>query len=172
MMLRDATGETAGAYATRTRITYDAEYLYVAVECRRPAGRVIPLVTKRTRDADLHAYDRVGIMLDLDRDYQTYFHLQIDERGAIAEDCWGDRSWDPTRFVASTSGPEVWTAEAAIPLKELTGDVPTIGKAWAVNVVRVLPGRGVQAWSLPADVRPRPEGMGLLLFTGDVKAKP
>jgi hypothetical protein len=25
----------------------------------------------------------------------------------------------------------------------------------------------VQAWSLPADVQPRPEGMGLLLFQQD-----
>jgi photosystem II stability/assembly factor-like uncharacterized protein len=172
MALRDASGDTAATCATRARIAYDAEYLYVAVECKRPAGRVIPPVAKRTRDADLRAYDRVGIMIDLDRDYQTYFHLEIDERGAVAEDCWGDRSWDPTWFVASTSSPDGWTAEAAIPLKELTGDMPTIGKAWAVNVVRVLPGRGVQAWSLPADVRPRPEGMGLLLFLGDVKPKP
>jgi hypothetical protein len=172
MVLRDASGDTAANCATRARIAYDAEYLYIAVECKRPAGRVAPPVAKRTRDADLRAYDRVGIMLDLDRDYQTYFHFEIDERGAIAEDCWGDRTWDPTWFVASAASPEGWTAEAAIPLKELTGDAPTIGKAWAVNVVRVLPGRGVQAWSLPADVRPRPEGMGLLQFVGDGKPKP
>jgi hypothetical protein len=44
-----------------------------------------------------------------------------------------------------------------------------VGKAWACNVVRVLPGRGVQAWSLPADVEPRPEGLGLLIFTADNK---
>ena len=43
----------------------------------------------------------------------------------------------------------------------------TVGRAWACNVVRVLPGRGVQAYSLPADVQPRPEGMGLLMFTAD-----
>jgi hypothetical protein len=170
--LRDTSGETAGTCATRARLAYDNEYLYVAVECQRSGGKTVPPVEKRTRDADLRSFDRVGIMLDLDRDYQTYFHLQIDERGAIAEDCWGDRSWNPNWFVASTSSPDGWTAEAAIPLKELTGDTPTIGQAWAVNVVRVLPGRGVQAWSLPADVRPRPEGMGLLLFVGDPKAKP
>ncbi len=44
------------------------------------------------------------------------------------------------------------------------------GKSWAANVVRVLPGKGVQAMSLPAEapeVAARPEGMGLLLFVGD-----
>jgi photosystem II stability/assembly factor-like uncharacterized protein len=170
--LRDAAGETAAACQTRAWVAYDAEYLYIAVHCQHPPGPVVPPVAKRTRDADLRANDRVSILLDLDRDYQTYFHLQIDERGAVAEDCWGDRSWNPSWFVASKGGPDGWTAEAAIPLKELSGDAPTLGKAWAVNLVRVLPGRGVQAWSLPADVHPRPEGMGLLLFAGDAKAKP
>ena len=49
------------------------------------------------------------------------------------------------------------------------GDAVTIGKAWACNIVRTLPGRGVQAWSTPADVKPRPEGMGLLIFTQEQK---
>jgi hypothetical protein len=35
-------------------------------------------------------------------------------------------------------------------------------------VARVLPGRGVQGWSLPAGVEPRPEGMGLLFFRPEV----
>ena len=65
---------------------------------------------------------------------------------------------------AVKSDKEGWRAEAAIPLADLTGERITVGKAWACNVVRVLPGRGVQGWSLPADVEPRPEGMGLLLF--------
>ena len=38
------------------------------------------------------------------------------------------------------------------------------GKLWAVNVVRTVPGKGVQAWSGPAGVNPRPEGMGILTF--------
>jgi hypothetical protein len=110
-------------------------------------------------------------MIDLDRDYQTYYHLQIDQRGALAEDCWGDRTWNPRWFVAHTSAKEGWAAEIAIPLTELTGDGVTMNKAWAFNVVRVLPGRGVLAWSLPADAQMRPEGMGLMMFSGD-KASP
>jgi photosystem II stability/assembly factor-like uncharacterized protein len=170
--LRESSGSTTPDYATTARLAYDDEFLYVAVDCKRPAGRVLPPVEKRSHDADLRPYDRVGILLDVDRDFQTCFHLEIDERGAIAEDCWGDRTWNPSWFVATQATADVWTAEAAIPLKELTGDAPTIGQAWAVNVVRVVPGRGVHAWSLPADVRPRPEGMGLLLFVGDSAAKP
>jgi hypothetical protein len=76
-------------------------------------------------------------------------------------------SWNPSWFVALNSTKESWQVEAAIPMLELTGDAVTIGKTWACNVTRVLPGRGVQGWSLPADVDPRLEGMGLLTFTVD-----
>ncbi len=36
-----------------------------------------------------------------------------------------------------------------------------------MNVSRVVPGVGVQAWSGPADTDPRPEGMGLLQFRSE-----
>ena len=112
-------------------------------------------------------FDRVSLLLDVDRDYSTYYHLQIDQRGCTCEDCWGDLSWNPKWFVAVHSEPGVWQIEAAIPLAELTGDPVSLGKTWACNVTRVVPGQGVQAFSLPADVQPRPEGMGLLTFVPD-----
>ena len=143
---------------------YDADYLYIAVRCEHPAGRQVPKAEPRQRDEDLRAFDRVSILLDMDRDYQTYYHLQIDQRGCLAEDCWGDKTWNPKWYVAVDSDAKSWTAEVAIPRSELTGDPITLGKAWACNVVRVVPGKGVQSWSLPADVEPRPEGMGLLIF--------
>jgi hypothetical protein len=106
-------------------------------------------------------------MLDLDRDYGTCFHLQVDATGCVAEDCWGDPTWDPRWFVAVHHEPTSWTVEAAIPRTALMTDHITPGKTWAANVVRVLPGQGVQAFSLPAEAPEealRPEGMGLLLF--------
>ena len=59
-------------------------------------------------------------------------------------------------------------ARALIPLVELTGEPVTFGKSWAFNMTRVLPGRGVQAWSTPAEVEPRPDGMGVLVFIQDM----
>src|SRR5205814_5119479 len=90
--------------------------------------------------------------------------FQVDQRGCVCDDCWGDLSWNPRWYVAIHSEKDSWQIEAAIPLLELSSDRITPGRAWACNVVRTLPGRGVQAWSLPADVQPRPEGMGLLMF--------
>jgi photosystem II stability/assembly factor-like uncharacterized protein len=167
ILLQNAVGETAKEYPTEAWLAYDKEYLYLALRCRHPEGHFVPPVKVRPHDADLRPYDRVSLLLDLDRDYSTYFHLQVDQRGCVCEDCWGDRTWDPRWFVAVKSDKTSWQIEAAIPLVELTGDVVTVGRAWAFNVVRMLPGRGVQAYSTPADVQPRPEGMGLLLFSKD-----
>jgi hypothetical protein len=170
--LQNAAGDTLAEYPTAVRLAYDNDFLYLLVQCKHPAERFVPAVKGRGRDADLRGFDRVSLLLDLDRDYSTCYHLQIDQRGCVCEDCWGDKRWDPRWFVAVRGGPEGWVAEAAIPLTLLTGDGVTPGRAWACNVVRVLPGRGVQAWSLPAEVPEealRPEGMGLLLFTQEAR---
>jgi len=164
LVLGDAVNKTAADYHTEAWFAYDQEYLYLALRCKHPAGLRVPPVKKRKHDDDLRRFDRVSIMLDLDRDYATYFHLQVDQRGCLHEDCWGDAGWDPRWFVAVNSTDDCWQIEAAVPLTELTADRIRGGTAWAVNVVRIVPGRGVQAFSLPADLEPRPEGMGLLLF--------
>jgi hypothetical protein len=171
MTLRNASEDSAKEHPTEARFAYDNRFLYLALRCKHPAGRVEPKSPRR-RDEDLRPYDRVSILLDLDRDYSTYYRLEVDQRGCVCEDCWGDRSWDPNWYVAVRSENDHWQVEAAIPLAELTGEPVTHGTVWACNVVRILPGRGVQAWSLPAGAEPRPEGMGLLFFLPERPAEP
>jgi photosystem II stability/assembly factor-like uncharacterized protein len=164
VLLQNAVRDTLKEYKTEARFAYDSENLYIALRCTHPAAYHVAPLKPRPRDADLRPYDRVSILLDLDRDYSTFYHLQIDQRGCVCEDCWGDKGWNPKCYVAVRSTTTSWQIEAAVPLVELTGQRVPRNAAWACNVVRVLPGRGVQAVSLPADVEPRPEGMGLLLF--------
>jgi photosystem II stability/assembly factor-like uncharacterized protein len=171
LTLGNAVGDTTKDYPTRAWLAYDKDFLYLALHCRHPADRHVAPVKARPTDADLRPYDRVSLLLDLDRDYSTYFHLQVDQRGCVCDDCWGDLGWNPRWFVAVRSDKDGWWIEAAIPMIELTGEPVTPGRTWACNVVRVLPGRGVQAWSLPADVQPRPEGMGLLMFGAEAPAR-
>lgn len=171
LVLRNAVGDTAKECTTEVRLAYDQEYLYLALRCTHPEDGFVERVKVRNRDADLRAFDRVSLMLDLDRDYSSYFHLHVDQRGCVRDECGlgadNDVTWNPRWFVAVHSEKTAWQVEAAIPLMELTGDKVSIGKAWACNVVRVLPNRGLQALSLPADVEPRPEGMGLLMFVNE-----
>jgi hypothetical protein len=164
LVLHNAMNDTEKDYKTEAKFANDDKFLYIALRCTHPKGEHVPAVKVRPRDADLRAFDRVSILLDLDRDYSTYFRLEIDQRGCVCEDCWGDKRWNPKWFVAIKSDEEGWNIEAAVPLAELTGDRIQQGAAWAINVVRILPGRGVQAWSTPAGVEPRPEGMALLVF--------
>ena len=88
----------------------------------------------------------------------------------MRDSCWGDLSWNPSWFVAVHSEDDAWQVEAAIPLVALTGDLIASGKTWCCNVIRTIPGQGVQGWSLPAGVPEedaRLEGMGLLMFKDD-----
>jgi photosystem II stability/assembly factor-like uncharacterized protein len=172
LMLDNAVGSTTKEYTTEALFAYDQEFLYVAVRCKHPRGKQVAPLKVRPRDADVESFDRVSLLLDLDRDYATYFHLQIDQRGCMREDCWGELSWNPRWFVAVKNGEDSWQVEVAIPLGELTGQRVALNSAWAFNLVRVVPGQGVQSWSQPADVRPRPEGMSLLLFQQDAERAP
>jgi photosystem II stability/assembly factor-like uncharacterized protein len=170
IVLHNAVGDTVKEYPTEVWLAHDQEFLYLALRCKHPADKHVDPVKVRPHDADVRPYDRVSLLLDLDRDYSTYFQLQVDQRGCVCDDCWGDLTWNPRWFVAVHSEPDCWQVEAAIPLTELTGDAVSLGTTWACNVVRTLPGRGVQAFSTPADVQPRPEGMGLLLFMEEPRA--
>ena len=135
---------------------------------RRPGlsedeGEKAPL--RRPRDGDLSAHDRVEFLLDIDRDFATYYQLAVDRRGWTIDRCWEDRTWDPQWFVATRREQGRWTVEAAIPLKELTGKPPRPGDVWALGVQRVVPGVGFQSWTTPAAAATAlPDGFGYLVF--------
>ena len=146
-------------------LAYDDEFLYIAIQCRKASGAVYPETdAPRPRDPDLSSRDRVELFLDVDRDYATYWRLTIDHRGWTGEACWGDESWNPTWYVAAASDREVWTAEAAIPLAQLTSEPPAARHVWALGAQRIVPGVGFQAWTQPAAIEAVPQGFGLLVF--------
>ncbi len=159
--------ESPAGYATTARFCYDAEFLYVAVECSHPTLKSVTKVETRGRDDDLTGRDRVELMLDLDRDYATYYRLRFDRDGRSAEDCCGDPTWNPEWRLAVDARPTGWAAELAIPLAELTGSPKLAGQTWAMNLTRVVPGAACAAWSGVASASPTPATMGQLRFAGD-----
>ena len=118
----------------------------------------------RPRDPDLADQDRIELFIDVDRDFATCYRLAIDHRGWTGESCWQDPTWNPNWFVAPGSADGAWTAEAAIPLTELTGQLTTSKHAWAVGVQRLVPGVGFQSWTTPASPEVMPERFGYLIF--------
>lgn len=139
----------AGGYTTAARFARDDKFLYVAIASTHPEAKPAAKATSRDHDADLTGFDRVELTLDLDRDYQTAFRLCVDQRGCVADDCWGDRTWNPKWFVAVDSTATGWTAELAVPLAELSGDRPAPAKPWSVNVLRYAPGQQPAGWAGP-----------------------
>jgi len=147
------------------RMVYDEEFLYVAIACQRAAAASYQTTADtRPRDADLARHDRVEFYFDLDRDWTTAWKLAIDHRGWTAESCWGDATWNPDWFVASSGDAETWTVEAAAPLNELTSEPPESTTVWALGVQRIVPGVGLQSWTTPAATEVMPEGFGYLKF--------
>jgi hypothetical protein len=144
---------------------HDEEFLYLAISCQRLAGMdYAASEATRVPDADLRQHDRVTVLLDVDRDYATFWSLTVDYRGWPAESCFGDVTWNPEWFIAAAGDEQFWTVEAAIPLVELTGTKPKVRDVWAVGLQRIIPGIGMQSFSTPASVEVSPEGMGLLVF--------
>ncbi|MGH7138481.1 MAG: hypothetical protein ACREHD_22245, partial [Pirellulales bacterium] len=154
-----------GDGAAKALLAYDKEFLFLAVECRRPADAPSPASEgPRPRDPDLGNHDRVDFYFDLDRDWSTFFRLTIDHRGWTGEACWDDASWNPQWFVASAHADGLWTAEAAIPLVELTGETPQPRYVWALGIERTVPGVGLQSWSTPTAAPAGGESFGYLIF--------
>jgi len=147
---------------------HDATHLYLAIQCQKAAGVDYPHDNRpRPRDGNVESHDHVRLLLDLDRDYASWFELVVDSRGWTADACWGDPAWNPAWYVArgeSTDG-AAWIIEAAIPLVELTTTPPTAGAAWACTVQRLPPTIGqTEPTGSTAHPEPGPAEFSLLLF--------
>ena len=152
-------------FATVVSLRHDAEYLYVSADCRIPDPSFHREKVKRTsHDAVVDANDRIELIIDVDRDYSTFYRLAIDQRGLVADECWGDKTWDPTWYVATTSDQSGWRVEAAIPLATLTDASNLTNETWAFNVMRIVPGESVLGWTRPAATAIRPDGFSHLKF--------
>jgi photosystem II stability/assembly factor-like uncharacterized protein len=147
------------------RLAYDNEFFYFAANCQKAsAGDYQPDESPRPRDADLSQHDRVTLRLDVDRDYATAFEFSVDHRGWCHEACWGDATWNPQWYIAAVSDETTWTIEAAIPLRELTGNPPAAKHVWATAARRTVPRVGHESWAGDPRDNNSPDQFGLLIF--------
>jgi photosystem II stability/assembly factor-like uncharacterized protein len=179
LRLQSRTAEPGLAQPSTVRWAYDDQYLYVAIACPLAPGQTYaPDERPRPQDADLTAFDRVRLALDLDGDYVSWFELEVDYRGFLADRCWRSAAWNPQWFVAArivasaaaddgesvgASGGE-WQVEAAIPWTALAPAAPALGEAWSVAIERITPGVGFQTLNGRPAATPRPENFGVLRF--------
>ena len=143
---------------------HDQQFLYFAGVCPRVPGTPpdLPARTGRKYDEDLGDNDRITLMLDLDRDYATYYRFTVDQRGCTNDDLWGDVTWNPKWYVAADGDEGGWRFEVAIPWTELLKNAPAADSIWATSVVRTVPAHGTQSWTKPITARQKLEAGGLL----------
>ncbi|WP_442483891.1 YCF48-related protein [Aeoliella sp. SH292] len=163
-MLRVATsaGRNDDTAATM-QLARDTDYLYVAITCPLLRDEKYEATSaSRTRDADLSAYDRVRLSIDIDRDYVSAYEMTVDCRGWTHDTCWGDKNWNPRWFVASKMNETNWTAELAIPWSEVVKPEPAVLDTWCLRVTRQNARGHSASWTgVSGDT---PDSFGLLLF--------
>jgi photosystem II stability/assembly factor-like uncharacterized protein len=148
-------------------LAHDSEYLYFAASVPRIPSlpKDGPMKLGRKYDQDLSAYDRISLFFDVDRDGVTWYEIDIDQRGCVAESCCNDPRWNPERlYIAADGDDERWRIEGAIHFSEMVPQSPRAGEGWGLAVIRTAPAVKQEAWIPPASTRPRPESFGLLRF--------
>jgi len=139
-------------FGTQVMFLYDDDFLYIGLRCRKVPGVVYQedIAGPRQRDPDLRSVDRVEILLDVDRNYHTYYNMTIDYRGLAADSWAGDPSWNPTWFIAARQDDEFWMIEAAIPWEAFGGSFIESNNQknpWAISLRRIVPGVGIECWN-------------------------
>ncbi|MCA9268830.1 MAG: hypothetical protein KDA41_10190, partial [Planctomycetales bacterium] len=163
MQLQSRYGEDE-AWPAVALLARDDEFLYFAAVCTRvPGMQYEASAGPRPRDADLSGRDQLELLLDVNRDWSSYYRFQFDQRGFTAEACAGDAAWNPTYHVATAGDERQWTIEAAIPLSALTTAAPPRGACWGAAVKRIAPGVGKQSWGRAASFE-NAAAAGLLMF--------
>jgi hypothetical protein len=153
------------AWPAAVMLARDGEYLYLAASCRKAPGAEYPdSDAPRPRDPDLRSRDRLEVVIDVDRDYATFYRLTIDHRGWARDVCLDIEAWNPDWYVASSQDADAWIIEAAIPFSELVPTAPGDQDTWAVGIQRIVPSVGFQSWSAAESPEPTPATLGLCLF--------
>ncbi len=163
--IRLASNDNSRPYAF-AMLAYDADYLYLAASVPRQEGvrNDRPTLAGRRHDADLLDFDRLGLFLDIDRDWATYYALEVDQRGWTTDRCWENRSWTPKWHVAAAADGKHWRIEAAIPFRELTPRAPQKNNIWGLGLLRTIPAYRHEGWPTSTGNGSRPETFGLLKF--------
>lgn len=151
------------AWPAEIMMIHDDGFLYVAATCVKSSHASYPQSdAPRPRDPDLSNNDRVELLIDIDRDYASYYRLTVDHRGWTAESCLGDTTWNPEWYVAASETETAWTVEIAIAKQDLVLANDKDRTVWGLGLQRVVPGVGFQSWTQPASIQVRPEGFGCL----------
>ena len=143
----------------------DEEFLYIAAVCQKIHDAPYPTAPQsRERDSAAEDLDHLDLLLDLDRDHRTAFHLRVDSTGRASDQVGDSPNWDPQWFVSHRESDTTWTVEIAIPFEQLGWRPKQEKKWWGLGIHRSCQGFGTAYWglreaSLQQDQTPLIEGL-------------
>ena len=118
------------------RMAHDGAFLYFVATCSR---------SKLNHNVKRESIPEIlTIRFDTDRDYLTWFELQIKEDGSVIELCNDMSGWKPEWYFKIESKEDRWSCEAAIPFSQLQAKTIETNSIWAMAIERMIPNRGVQ----------------------------
>ena len=122
-------------------ISYDKDYIYVAVRCDDSAGRAGVRAYSMQRDQDNGSDDIVRIVLDTFHRKSDGYYFALTAAGGrhdglIQNKEQANDQWDALWFGRTSIDAGGWSAEFAIPVKSLSFD--PAGDTWGFNVGRAV----------------------------------
>jgi len=152
-------------FGTQIMFLHNGEHLYIGLRCPKVPGvdYSVPENQPQLRDTGSLGQDRVEILIDVDRDYSTYYSLTIDSRGWVTDASLGNRDWNPEWHVVPHESEHAWYIEAAIPLSKLTQRPMLPNTVWNVAIRRLVPGVGIECWNAENSFELN-KGFGLLVL--------
>ena len=152
---------SADENAVTCRFGFDDEFLFLAATCRKVVGSA----SGQSRDASFDEFNHLRLMLDVDRDFSTFWQLAIDRQGRARASLMNGNAWNPKWYVATHEGAEAWSVEVAVPLAELARQSPVAGDTWRIGIQRRDSETRVVSWPASRVCRLRPKHFGLLEFS-------
>ena len=138
-------GETyPAALNTEVRVLYDENTLFIGVRCEEPDMKSLR-ETKTRRDSPVWQDDCIEVMLDTYHDQRNCYIFAVNTLGTQADERVGnesvfDMSWDAKWEAKVKKYEDNWTAEFAIPFREVRFNQRNT--TWGINFWRVHPING------------------------------
>lgn len=160
---------------TRFSVAYDADHLFVNVECmERQSGSLVPVPgigVENYNGNELKArafwnpYESVHFFLDARHDHEDYHHFVLDPAGGMLAETRLDEDWSGSWSGNSTVQEGLWTARFVIPWTAL-GVSPQAGQTFGFQIVRIQNNpRQVSAWFCTSGRRVNPLDFGHLILS-------
>ena len=157
--------------ATRARVTYDRECLYISVECQEPDPAKMQVLGDGRDHEDLWRGDDVEVFLAVSDTGLPYRHFMVNPAGGYWDSLKPeaglpeDMTYDPEWRKAAQVGTNSWSVEAAIPWEALGIGAPEGETSLRANICRSRTQNGERSmWSPTRKSFVEPERFGVWRF--------